>query len=130
MSKYSGQCKYIFSRGTYGQRCCINRIHNAPLVLASIDPSCIFESTAAPLRTKRPNEHTWDYVATALLDEYNARIILSSRVSSSKNRVKIERKFKGRRSNPSEDLFDRKDSSDHDDSDIDRTVKAFSGALR
>lgn len=50
--------------------------HKAPMLLASIDPSCCLESTAAVLRTKDPKGLTWDYVGTTLIDEYNARRLL------------------------------------------------------
>lgn len=47
----------------------------APMLLASIDPSCFMECTAALLGTKAPIEPMREYVFTTLLDEFNARNI-------------------------------------------------------
>lgn len=45
----------------------------AAMLLACIDPNCALESAAAALRAQNVSELTWESVATALIDEYNAR---------------------------------------------------------
>lgn len=56
-----------------GKDAAIPETHKAPMLLASIDTKCSLESTAATLRTKDATDLTWEYVATTLIDEYNAR---------------------------------------------------------
>lgn len=76
MSEYVDHFTSLFSQlDRMGKDAAIPESHKAPMLLASIDPSCSLESTAAALRTKAISELTWDFVATTLIDEYNARQI-------------------------------------------------------
>lgn len=60
-----------------GKDVAITETHKEPMLLASIDPACAFESTAAAFRTKDVAELTREYVETTLIDEYNAKEALS-----------------------------------------------------
>ena len=75
MASYVDQYTSLFSQlERMGKDAAISESHKAPMLLASIDPNCFLESTAAALRTKESSELTWEYVATTLIDEYNALI--------------------------------------------------------
>lgn len=63
----------------------IPQTYKAPMLLPSIDPKSSLEPTAAALRTQAANDLTWNYVATTLTDEYNAR---HSNARSTKSRVR------------------------------------------
>ena len=79
MATYVDQFTSLFSQlERMGEDAAIPESHKAPMLLASIDPSCALESTAAALRTKDIDDLKWDYVATTLIDEYNARQTSSS----------------------------------------------------
>lgn len=68
------------------------------MLLASMDPSCPLETTAATLRTKETAELTWDYAATTLIDEYNPKESLGGTSSAGvkgKNRCKNKKKGVG-----------------------------------
>lgn len=56
----------------------IPETHKAPMLLACINSNFSFEPTAAELRTKTVTELTWDYVATTLIDEFNAKQVSAS----------------------------------------------------
>ena len=114
-----------------GKDAAIPETHKAPMLLASIDPKGPLESTAAALRTKEASELTWEYVATTLIDEHNARgDSMASSGRSKKSKSKRKKKAKG-----SVDRTKRKDnnkSSDSEDSssDIEVTARAFAAALK
>jgi len=131
MSSYIDQFTSLFSQlERMGKDAAIPETHKAPMLLASIDPNCSLESTAAALRTKEVSELTWDYVATTLIDEYNAREMSkpNGSVSSSKSKKK---KKKSKSSNMSSSMESGHDAhSDDNDSDIEKTVQAFSAALK
>ena len=67
-----------------GKDSAIPESHKAPMLLASIYQTCTLESTAAALRTKDASELSWDYVATTLIDEYNAKSTTAN-LSGSRN---------------------------------------------
>ena len=74
MASYVEKFTSLFSQlEQMGKDSAIPETHKAPMPLASIDPNCFLEATAAALRTKDPTELTWQYVATTLIDEYNSR---------------------------------------------------------
>lgn len=63
MSAYIDQYSSLFNQlEQMGKDAAIPESHKAPMLLASIDPKCFLESTAAALRTKDPSELTWDYM--------------------------------------------------------------------
>lgn len=79
MSSYVHQYTSLFPQlERMGKDSAIPQAHKAPILLASIDPSCHLESSAAALRTKDSTDLTWDYVATTLMDHYNAKDSLES----------------------------------------------------
>ena len=129
MSDYIDQYTSLFSQlERMGKDAAIPESHKAPMLLASINPSCSLESTAAALRTKESSELTWDYVATTLIDEYKARQVTESfGGSNSRNKKKKQRKYK--RQNAHSSAGNQNDDSD-DESDIDRTINAFAAALK
>eukprot|EP00171_Calliarthron_tuberculosum_P005278 IDg5278t1 len=90
MASYVDKYASLFSQlGHMGKDAAIPDLHKAPMLLASINLDCVLESTAAALRTNYSAELTWDYVATTLIDEYNARQIPmtdSSRRTRNRNR--------------------------------------------
>lgn len=119
MASYIDQYSSLFSQlERMGKDTAIPESHKGPMLLASINPDSALESTAAALRTKEVSELTWDYVATTLIDEYNAR--QSNGLSKSRRKKKMSRLFK---SQPSRDV-------DTDGSDLESTVKAFAAALQ
>ena len=74
MPSYIDQYTSLFTQlERMGKDAAIPESHKAPMLLASINPDSILEPTAAALRTKHLSELTWDYVATNLIHEYNAR---------------------------------------------------------
>lgn len=94
VSSYVDQHTSLFSQfERMGKETAIPETHKGPLLLPSIDLSYFLKSTAAAFRTKEPNELTWEYVATTVIDELNARNLLSPGKSSHKSRGKIKRKF-------------------------------------
>lgn len=113
-----------------GKDAAIPESHKAPMLLASIDPDCVLESTAAALRTKDVAELTWDYVATTLIDEYNAK----NNVSPDCERRK--RNGQRRRHSQSSELEGKtwvgKDESapSEEGSDIESTARILAAALR
>ena len=133
MSTYIDQYTSLFSQlERMGKDAAIPETQKAPLLLASIDPNCPLESTAAALRTKDITELTWEYVTTTLIDEYNARKSygLGSRtIGQSRNRQKhkmksgsgpIQRRNSGQGANTDSD----------DTSDTEVTAGAFAAALK
>ena len=132
MSTYVDQYTSLFAQlERMGKDAAIPETHKAPMLLASIDPQCPLESTAAALRTKDVVELTWDYVATTLIDEYNARQMPSSS-SGRGNRNRSWRKRKGKGGLASTTRADlRQGHSDSDDaSDIESTARALAAALK
>lgn len=71
-----------------GKDWAIPESHKAAMLLASIDPKCTLESTAAALRTKDIDELTWDYVATTLIDENKAKESLNLGFGSNNQKVR------------------------------------------
>jgi gag-polypeptide of LTR copia-type len=132
---YTGgdMAKFIDAMGTLfsqlermGNDAAIPESHKAPMLLASIPPDSPLEITAAALRTKDIAELTWEYVATTLIDEYEARSMRAqngdidggscgSRDRRSKKNIK---QIHSKRAN-----FDVAD-------DIDAAAKAFGTAWR
>lgn len=89
MSELVDQFATLFSQWVrMGNIAAIPESYKAPMLLASIDPSCSLESAAAALRTQEISELTWDYVATTLTDEYNAAQICSPSFNLGRNRNK------------------------------------------
>jgi len=109
-----------------GKDSAIPETHKAPMLLASIDPECSLESTSAALRTKDPEDLTWEYVATTLIDEYNAKKMMSFPNTSSKNKGR-----RGRRNKRfSKGRTDPNDNASDNDSEIEKAVNAFTVALK
>lgn len=132
MSSYVDKYTSLFAQlERMGKDAAIPESHKAPMLLASIDPQGPLESTAAALRTKDVSDLTWDYVATTLIDEYNARNISpSSRTAKgNKNRTKRRKSSKGG-SASSTRTEHHQDDSDSEESDIESTARAFSAALK
>ena len=112
MLAYIDQYASLFSQlERMGKDAAIPESHKAPMLLASINPDSVLESTAAALRTKEVSELTWDFVATTLIDEYNAR---QSPVPARQSR---RDKRNGNTKHPI-------------GSDFENTVKAFAAAMR
>ena len=129
MSSYVDQYTSLFSQlERMGKEAAIPESHKAPMLLASIDPSCFLESTAAALRTKETSELSWEYVATTLIDEYNAKTSSGTSTESSGDRLTSKSSKRIRRRNKSK--YSSKKSNDSDESDIDPTAKAIAAALQ
>ena len=125
MASYVDQYTSLFSQlERMGKDAAIPESHKAPMLLASIDPNCFLESTAAALRTKESSELTWEYVATTLIDEYNAKRS-SGALGSSSSRHRW--KSKGRRKKSKAFVSDMK--GDSDSSDVESTARALAAAL-
>lgn len=131
MSTYVDQFTSLFSQlERMGKDAAISESHEAPMLLASINPKCHLESTAVALRTKDISDLTWDYVATTLIDEYNAEGV-SGVVSGSKSRVKNHRNRHKRGGNSSSKGNDHSENDNDDsDSEIESTIRAFAAALK
>ena len=131
MSTYVDQFTSLFSQlERMGTDAAIPDSHKAPMLLASIDPKCPLESTAAALRTKDIGELTWDYVATTLIDEYNAKESSTSG-SGSSHKPRNRRKKNKQGGSGSGNRVDNNRNDQYDsDSDIDSTVRAFAVALK
>lgn len=114
-----------------GKDAAIPDSHKAPLLLASIDIKCSLESTATALRTKDPSDLTWEYVATTLIYEYNARRDSTARFSSS-NKGRSKKKKKGKAGTNSVFRHNNTESSDSEDvsSEVDTTWRALAAALK
>ena len=131
MSTYVDQYTSLFSQlERMGKDAAIPETHKAPMLLASIDPTCSLEPTAAALRTKSISELTWDYVATTLIDEYNARHASSTRPNKTRNRRKNKTKSKNPSTSQTQDDPPHRDDSDSDGSEIETTARAFAAALK
>ena len=129
MATYVDQFTSLFSQlERMGEDAAIPESHKAPMLLASIDPSCALESTAAALRTKDIDDLKWDYVATTLIDEYNARQTSSS--NSGKGNKNRNRKRRNRKSGGPTNNTQRDNSDSDDDSDIESTVRVLAAALK
>lgn len=92
------------------------------------------ESTAAALRTKDSSELTWEYVATTLIDDYNARqetigTNVNSGAANGRPRRQKYRNKKTESFNDQEMYASNQHESDHD-CEIEKTVKAFSAVLK
>lgn len=76
MTEYIDHYSSLFAQlDRMGNDAAIPESHKPTMLLASINPKCSLESTAAALRTKDAKELTWEYVTTTLIDEYNARTL-------------------------------------------------------
>ena len=100
--------------------------HKAPMLPASIDQTCTLDSTATALRTKDAYELTWDYVATTLIGEYNAKSTTGNSFGSSNRRKKSRKGNSGSKSDKPSSASEHLDS----DSDTDYTIRAFAAALK
>lgn len=131
MSSYVDKYASLFSQlERMGQGAASPKSHKAPILLASIDPGCVLESTSVALRAKEVSGLTWDYVTTTLIDEYYARRIPASDPSRNKrdrNRRRRKSQSSGKnRGNPQDN-----DGSDSDASvDFNSTTKAIAAALK
>ena len=133
MSTYVDQYTSLFAQlEKMGEEAAIPETHKAPMLLASIDPKCDLESTAAALRTKDVKDLTWDYVATTLIDEYNARNVTSGRSNKTRNRRKNKNKSKnGSGSHSHADNSVTNNDSDSDDNvEIEQVSRALAAALK
>jgi len=126
MSKYIDQYTALFSQLEFmGKTVAVPDAHRAPMLLASIDPTSELEPIAAALRTKDADDLTWDYVATTLIDEYNAR-----HKAGNKPRKSDKRKRKNKGKQNSVDVNDDGDRSSSDESDnIQMAARALAAAL-
>lgn len=78
MSEYIDDFACLFNKlAQMGEKRTIPDEREAPFLLAAIGCESAMEPAAAALRTKEIDMLTWDYVSTALIDEYNARHIIS-----------------------------------------------------
>lgn len=100
------------------------------MLLASIDPNCSIESIAPALRTKEVSELTWDYVSTTLIDQYNARELSTVNNNGSYSKSKKKKNNTKGSYMISTKLVAHDNQSDDNYSEIDKTVQAFSAALR
>ena len=134
MSVYVDQYTSLFSQlERMGKDAAIPETHKAPMLLASIDPKCSLESTAAALRTKDVSELTWDYVATTLIDEYNAKQVsgsLNDRPGHNRNRRKTKRNKKGNADSYKSSANARESDDTDDGSDIETMARALAVALK
>lgn len=74
MSTYIDQFTSLLSQlERMEKHAAIAESHKSPMVLASINPKCRLESTAAALQTKGIEELSWDFVATTLIVKDNAK---------------------------------------------------------
>ena len=129
MSSYVDKYSSLFAQlESMGKDIAIPESHKAPMLLASIDPKCPLESTAAALRTKDASELTWEYVATTLIDEYNAREASSSG-SKKLGKSRSKRNGKNNRSNSSKSNDLSHDGSDSDEDSGIHAVKTLAMAL-
>lgn len=128
MSSYVDQYTTLFSQlERMGKDAAIPETHKAPMLLASIDPSCRLESTAAALRTKDVTELTWDYVATTMIDEYNAKQFVSSESGGKSGR---NRRKRNKRGSYTSSRITQNDNDESDNSDIESKVRALTVALK
>eukprot|EP00171_Calliarthron_tuberculosum_P008425 IDg8425t1 len=129
MASYVDTYASLFSQlERMGKGAAIPDSHKAPMLLASINPDCVLESTAAALRTKDATELTWDYVATTLIDEYNARrITITDSRRRGRNQNRRSSKVKSELVNPS-----TSQGGDHlePSSEIETTARALAAALK
>lgn len=85
VSEYMDEYTTLLSKlDRNGRDATIPETHKPPMLLASINPLCSFEFTAATLRTKNISDLTWDSVAKTLIDEYNEKLPV---VSSFSNKI-------------------------------------------
>lgn len=134
MSTYVDHYTYMFAQlKQMGKDIAIPDTHKAPMLLASIDPHGPLESAAAALRTKNTAELTWDYVATTLIDEYNARH-QSSFNSRRPNKNRTKRKQKNKRGSTaslSSKQYNYNSDSDYSDTEVsDRALSAAFKSLK
>ena len=133
MSTYIDQYTSLFSQlERMGKDVAIPEVQKAPMLLASIDPNCPLESTAAALRTKDVTELTWEFVATTLIDEYNARKshgLGFGKAGRSRSRHNHKTKPSSTPSQQGDSAKGVNDDSD-DTSDTEGLVRAFAAAVR
>lgn len=126
MSKYIDEYTALSSQIEFmGKNVAVPESHKAPMLLASIDPNSEMEAIAAALRTKDADDLTWDYVATTLIDEYNARHKTKTKSNKSNKR---RNKHKGKKSTP-ETTADDEESSSEENTDIQMATRALAAAL-
>ena len=128
MSKYIDEYASLFSQLEFmGKDVAIPEAHKAPMLLASIEPTCDLEPIAAALRTKDAQDLTWAYVTTTLIDEHNAR-----RKMTSNN--KVSRKFRGRTAHKAKhahvNAIKDADSSSDESVDIEAAARTLAAAIQ
>jgi len=134
MSTYVDQYASLFAQlERMGKDAAIPETHKAPMLLASLDPQCSLEATAAALRTKDISELTWDYVATTLIDEYNAKqVSIPPSESGSRNRNRRRNRRKSGSASGHGDGSNNNHEYTHadDSSDVEITARALAVALK
>jgi hypothetical protein len=109
-----------------GKDAAIPESHKAPMLLAAIPIDSSLEVTAAALRTKDVAELTWEFVATTLIDESEARSMRATKADTIGN----VHNGRGRRSKTSFKHSYNNRTSFADKNDIDAAAKAFATAWR
>jgi gag-polypeptide of LTR copia-type len=109
-----------------GKDAAILESHKAPMLLAAIPIDSSLEVTAAALRTKEVAELTWEFVATTLIDESEARSMRTTNADTDDD----VRHGRGRRSKN----FYKHNNSNRtgfaDKNDIDAAAEAFATAWK
>ena len=128
MSRYIDEYTTLFNQLEFmGKDIAIQEAHKAPMLLASIDPSSDLEPTAAALRTKDASDLTWEYVATTLIDEYNAR---QKSTTSMHRGVKKRNKRKFKTRKPLQKRTDDGESCSDASIDIETAAKTLAAAVQ
>lgn len=109
----------------------ITDTQKAPMMIASIDENCSLGSTVSALQTKTSSHLKWDFVETALIDEYNAKVSAGvTLVHPSKDRSSDNRKNEGPGLLGGVTSLQAKRSTSDESLDLDRTLKALSVAIK
>lgn len=133
MSEYRDTYTSLFSQLDWmGKEATIPESHQAPMLLASIEPQCRLKSTADALRTKHVDELTWDYVAATLIDGYNARCCSKKPPADEPGHDRRRRKQKSKKENAhlSPNGHHHLGDVGSKNSDIARSVHVLSAALK
>lgn len=129
MAKYIDDYTALYSQLEFmGKEIAIPESHKAPMLLASIDPTSNMEPIAAALRTKDADDLTWDYVATTLIDEYNARSTSKNPQKHGKQNGRKRSKKNGKR-NPRMSEYGDDASSAEEETNVDQVVRTLAAAL-
>lgn len=132
MASYVDQYASLFTEPErMGKDAAILETRKAPMYLASVDPSCFLEYTAAALQTKEPDERTCEYVFTTLTDEFISRRLLSEPPQTTKFKKGREDKPQSLGSNNyKQSAVNKSFASDNGGLDIGSTIRAFTAALK